>query len=135
MKIAVNTRLLLPNKLDGIGWFTYENLKIITQAHPEHEFIFLFDRKFSDELIFSDNITPEIIYPQSRHPLLWYWWFEHSVPNALRKHKADLFLSTDGYLSLNTDTPQVNVIHDINFKHHPKDLPFLVRHYYNFYFP
>ena len=36
MKIAVNTRLLLPGKLDGIGWFSYETLKRITTGHPEH---------------------------------------------------------------------------------------------------
>ena len=51
MKIAVNTRLLLPGKLEGIGWFTYETLKRITQSHPEHEFLFLFDREYSEEFI------------------------------------------------------------------------------------
>jgi len=47
MRIAVNTRLLLENKLDGIGWFSFESLKRITQQHPEHEFIFIFDGYFS----------------------------------------------------------------------------------------
>ena len=36
MKIAVNTRLLLKNRLEGIGIFTRETLVRITQAHPEH---------------------------------------------------------------------------------------------------
>lgn len=44
MHIVVNTRLLLKNKLEGIGWYTYEVLKRITQKHPEHQFTFLFDR-------------------------------------------------------------------------------------------
>ena len=26
MNIAVNTRLLIRNRLEGIGWFTYESL-------------------------------------------------------------------------------------------------------------
>ena len=52
MRIAVNTRLLLPNKLDGIGFFTYETLKRITKANPEHEFYFIFDRPYSEEFIF-----------------------------------------------------------------------------------
>ena len=56
MNIAVNTRFLIKNKLEGIGWFTYESLKRITQNHPEHQFHFLFDRKFDDEFIFSSNI-------------------------------------------------------------------------------
>ena len=61
MKIAVNTRLLIKNKLEGVGWFAYETLKRITQEHPEHQFYFLFDRKFDKEFIFSDNITPIVI--------------------------------------------------------------------------
>jgi len=40
MKIAVNTRLLLENKLEGIGWFTYETLSRIVKQHPEIEFYF-----------------------------------------------------------------------------------------------
>ena len=44
MKIAVNTRLMLKNKLEGIGWVAYENLKRIVLQHPDVEFYFLFDR-------------------------------------------------------------------------------------------
>ncbi|MCF6364937.1 MAG: glycosyltransferase family 4 protein [Bacteroidales bacterium] len=135
MKIAVNTRLLIENKLDGIGWFTYETLKRITKSHPEHEFFFLFDRKYSDKFIFSDNVTPIVINPPARHPVLWYFWFEFSVKKILKKIKADLFISPDGYLSLSSTVRQISVIHDINFVHRPQDLPFLTRKYYNYFFP
>lgn len=135
MKIAVNTRLLLKDKLEGIGWFTFENLKRITVNHPEHEFYFLFDRKFSDEFIFSKNVHPIIVSPPSRHPLLWIAWFEYSIPKILKKLGIDLFVSPDGYLSLRTEVPQLAVIHDINFYHRPKDLPLSSRLYYQYYFP
>lgn len=135
MEIVVNTRLLLKNKLEGIGWFSYETLKRITIAHPEHHFVFLFDRDFNEEFIFSDNITPLILSPQARHPVLFYWWFEHSVAGFLNKYKPDLFISPDGYLSLHTNVKQLAVIHDLNFEHHPNDLPFLVRKYYHYFFP
>jgi len=135
MKIAVNARLLIPGKLDGIGWFTYETLKRITRSHPEHQFYFIFDRKFSEEVIFSSNVTPVVIPPPTRHPFLWMFWLEVSVPAILRKYNIDLFLSTDGFLSMLTRVPQVAVIHDINFHHRPGDLPFLNRRYYRFYFP
>ncbi len=78
MKIAVNTRLLLKDKLEGIGWFTFESLKRITQQHTEHEFIFIFDRPYSDDFIFGNNITPVVIGPQARHPILYYIWFNYS---------------------------------------------------------
>lgn len=135
MRIAVNTRFLLKNRLEGIGWFTYETMKRITRWHPEHEFIFLFDRDFDPEFVFSDNIEPVVLYPQARHPLLWYMWFEHSVYRFLRKNKIDLFLSPDGYVSLHSDIPQVAVIHDINFYHYPKSLPYFASRYYNKFFP
>jgi glycosyltransferase involved in cell wall biosynthesis len=135
LKIAVNTRLLLTTNIDGIGWFTAETLSRITQQHPEHEFIFIFDRPFDSSLIFSSNITPLIVPPQARHPLLYYIWFEHMIPRALKKSGADIFLSTDGYLSLSSDVPSVLVMHDLNFEHNPEDLPWLASKYLRYYFP
>ncbi len=135
MIIAVNTRLLQKNKLEGIGWFTRETLARITRNHPEHQFLFLFDRPYADEFIFSDNVTPLVVSPPTRHPLLWYVWFEWMIPGVLKKYDADLFLSPDGYLSLSTKVKQLAVIHDLNFVHRPQDLPWLIAKYYNFFFP
>ena len=129
MEIVVNTRLLLKDKLEGIGWFTYETLKRITNEHPDDHFIFLFDRNFDEEFIFADNITPLILSPPARHPLLFYIWFEYAVNSFLNKYNPDLFLSPDGYLSLKANCKQLPVIHDINFEHYPKDLSFAVRKY------
>ncbi len=135
MNIAVNTRLLIKDKLDGIGWFSYETLKRITQKHPEHQFYFIFDRKFDQAFIFSNNIEPIIAVPQSRHPILWYLFFEFGIPKALKKTKADLFLSPDGWLSLKTDIPSIPVIHDLNFNHFPEFIPWHVKKYYYTFFP
>ena len=135
MIIAVNTRLLIQGKLEGIGWFTRETLSRITHDHPEHQFLFIFDRPYASEFIFSDNITPIVLSPPTRHPFLWYIWFELQIPRILKKYKADLFFSPDGYLSLNTRIKQLAAIHDINFAHRPKDLPWLKAKYYNHYFP
>jgi glycosyltransferase involved in cell wall biosynthesis len=135
MKIAVNTRLLLKGRLEGVGWFTAETLRRITCSHPEHQFLFLFDRPFSEEFIFSGNITPIVISPESRHPVLWYKWFEFSVPAVLKKMKADFFLSPDGYLSLAARVPSLPVIHDIGFMHFPEFNPWLTGSYYRHFFP
>lgn len=135
LEIAVNTRLLQKNKLEGIGRFMFETLKRITVNHPEHHFYFIFDREYDDEFLFSDNITPVIIGPKARHPLLFVYWLEESVYKILDGLKIDLFISCDGYLSLRSNVKQVAVIHDINFFHHPKDLGWLVSKYYNYFFP
>ncbi len=135
MRIAVNTRLLLPGKMEGIGWFAYETLRRITRGNPGHEFLFLFDRPWSDEFVFSDNVTPMQVKPPARHPFLWYTWFEYSLPGVMKRWEADLFLSPDGYISLSSGVPSVAVIHDINFMHRPEFHPFLTREYYRRYFP
>src|SRR3972149_5919662 len=142
MIIAVNTRLLLKDKLEGIGWVTYESLKRIKKKQSEHKFLFLFDRPFSEEFIFSDSILPMVIGPQARHPFLWYWWFEQSLPKIFHKHEPDLFLSPDGFLSLSYSAPagmkqykSIPVIHDLNFEYYPQDIPFIARKYYKKYFP
>jgi glycosyltransferase involved in cell wall biosynthesis len=135
MKIAVNTRLLLKDKMEGIGWFTYETLRRITNAQPEIEFIFIFDRKPSEDFIFSDNVTAVVAHPQARHPFLWYLFFEFGVARVLKKYKPDLFLSPDGWLSLRSNTPQLAVIHDLNFEKHPEFLIPIVHKYYKYFFP
>ena len=135
MRIAVNTRLLLKGKLEGIGWFTFESLKRICENHPEHEFLFIFDRPYKDEFIFSDNVIPVVIGPQARHPILYMLWFELSIPIILKKYKADLFLSPDGFISLLSRVPSICVIHDLNYEFYPKDLPLLTTMYYKFFFP
>ena len=135
MRIAVNARFLLANKLEGIGRFTFETLQRITRNHPEHEFIFLFDRPYSPEFIFAPNVTPVVLFPQARHPFLYYWFFNFSVTRALKKYKADLFLSTDGYLSLRTNVPQVAVMHDLAVIHFKEGINKLEEAYYNYFFP
>lgn len=135
MNIAVNCRLLQKGKLEGIGWFMYETLKRITKDHPEHQFYFIFDRPCDPSFIFADNIKTIIVGTPARHPFLWYLWFEWSLPAVLKRINADLLFSPDGYISLRSNLPQIPVIHDINFAHRPKDLPFLTRHYYNYFFP
>ncbi|MCX6189214.1 MAG: glycosyltransferase family 1 protein [Bacteroidetes bacterium] len=135
MKIAVNTRFLIHDKLEGIGRFSYETLKCMVLKHPEHEFIFFFDRPFSQEYLFSKNVTGIILYPPARHPLLFIWYFEWSIFRALRKFKPDVFLSCDGFLCLRSKVPQLAVIHDLAFEHNPEDVSFFARTYYKYFFP
>ena len=129
MKVAVNTRFLLDNRLEGIGKFTFETVRRIVVAHPEVEFYFFFDRPYHEKFIFGPNVTPVVLSPPARHPFLFYIWFEFSVARALEKIKPDVFLSTDGLTCLKTSVPRVTVIHDLAFEHYPKDLGIIVRNY------
>ncbi len=135
MKIAINTRFLLPHKLEGFGWFTHEVVSRIVKNHPEHEFFFFFDRKYDEKFIYADNVTPVVLYPPARRAFLFKIWFEWSVKRALKKYNIDLFFSPDGYLSLGSNVKQVGVIHDLNFEHYPNDLPNWASKYLRTYFP
>jgi len=135
MIIVVNTQLLLKNKLEGLGWFTYEILKRITINNPEHTFYFVFDRAYNQNFIFAPNVKPVILHPPSRHPLLWFLRFEILLPVLLKKLKADIYLSPDGWSTLHTKIPCLQVIHDLNFEHHPEDIPYLITSYFRYFFP
>jgi glycosyltransferase involved in cell wall biosynthesis len=134
MVIAVNTRMLRLNKMEGIGYFTFESFRRITHLHPEHEFIFIFDRPFDKSFIFGDNVKAHVISPPASHPFLWLIWHEWSLCRLLKKISPDLFVSTDGFLSLQSGVKTLAVIHDINFEHYPNDIPFIYRTYYRYFF-
>ena len=135
MKIAVNVRFLLKNRLEGIGWVTYEVLRRMVVAHPEDEFIFFFDRPFDPDYVFGTNVTPIVLSPPARHPILFVLWFEWSVARALRRLKPDVFLSTDNFLTLRTDVPTVLMLHDVSWTHPTSSVGGLVQMYYDFFMP
>jgi len=135
MRIGVNTRLFVKGKMDGIAWVTYEIFKRIVTQHPEHEFVFFFDRQYDPYFIFAPNVKPVIVHPQARHPLLWYLFFECGIKRNLRREQIDLFISPDGWMCLNTKVKTINVIHDLNFEHYPSFIPFFTLKYYKHFFP
>lgn len=135
MRIAINTRILLSSRMEGVARFTYEVIRRIITDHPEDTFILIFDRPFDPIFVQGDNVIPVVIGPPTRHPLLWYCWFEYRIPVVLNKYKADVFLSPDTYGSLRTKVPTILVSHDIAYKHYPEHIPWLTRKYYQYYFP
>ena len=135
MKIAVNTRLLLKDKLEGIGWVAYECLRRMVTSHPEVEFHFIFDREPDPKFIFADNVKSVVLFPPARHPFLYIAFFEFAVARYLRKIKPDMYLSPDGYLSLRSKTKQIAVFHDLNFEHFPQDFPKIHLWHYKKFFP
>lgn len=133
--IAVNTRLMLPDRLEGIGRFADEILKRMVAAHPEAQFSFFFDRDYDERFVYGPNVTAYKLFPPARHPFLFIWFFEYAVARKLRQLQPDVFFSPDGYLSLRSDVPQVPVFHDLAFEHFPEDVKRLEAWHYRRYFP
>jgi glycosyltransferase involved in cell wall biosynthesis len=135
MKIAVNTRFLLKNQLEGYGWFTYEILKRMVAAHPDDEFYFFFDRPYDARFVFAANVKPIVLFPPARHPFLFIWWFEWSVAQALKRIQADVFLSTDSFCTLRTTVPTCLVVHDIAWATGERRVKGLEQWYYETFAP
>ena len=130
MRFVINTRFLIPGKMEGYGYFIEEIFTRIAKNHPEHEFYFLFDRPVPLHYTFSPNVQTVVAGPQTRHPLLWYYWYNRTVPSVLKKLKADVFVSPDGFCSLRTKVPQCLVVHDLAFLHYPS---FILKSHLLFY--
>ncbi len=106
--------------MEGIAVFNWEICRRMAKQHAEHEFYFFFDRKPSSAFIQLDNVTSVILRPQARHPLLWKYWFDTALTNALKKHEIDVFFSPEFYLSKTSSIPSVIVTHDLGFLHFPE---------------
>jgi len=130
MNIAVNTRVLLSHRMEGVSRYIYETTKRIVKLNPQHHFYFLFDRSYDPKFVFEENVNPLIISPPTRHPFLWHCWFEHRLPKVFKKYKIDVFLSPDNFLSLSTDIPTVLVSHDLAYEHFPEQLRFGTKWFY-----
>jgi len=135
LKIAVSSRLLVKNQLEGIGWFNYEVFKRLTEKHSEVDFYFIFDRDYHSDFIFGKNVHPIKVGIPSRHPVLWYKWFHLTIPKLLKRLKPDVFISPDGYIPLNTRIKTLAIIHDIAYMHYPEFVNKTAKHYYKYFFP
>jgi glycosyltransferase involved in cell wall biosynthesis len=136
MKIAVNARLLVKNKLTGAGWFSYQTLKRITQENLYDEFIFFFDRKIESEFVFAPNVRAVRLVPKTFNSFFTWIFFQISLQFALRKYKPDVFFSPESHICLGTKVKSINVFHDIFFERHPQYLDNKLKlHFFKIFFP
>jgi glycosyltransferase involved in cell wall biosynthesis len=117
MTIAVNTRFLLKDYLEGYGYFILESFRLLTKNHPEVDFVFIYDRPQQTDWGWGNNVKQLVVGPAARHPLLWKYWYDFKIPAALKKCGANIFVSPDGFCSMNTNIPQCLVVHDLSFLH------------------
>jgi glycosyltransferase involved in cell wall biosynthesis len=128
-------RFVLPGKLEGIGWYSLETATRMARMHPECSFDWVFDRPFDPALLPGPHVRGHVVGPPARHPLLWYAWFEGSLPGALKRLRPDVFFSPDGYCSLRSRVPTLMTVHDLAFEHYRDHVPRLVGAYYRHFSP
>ena len=136
-RIALNGRLLVPGKLEGIGVFTWKCLQELVRQRPHDEFLLVVDRPHDAMFELGPNVEVRRMPIPGRRPWLLQLWFGWPLRVLLRRWNADVFISLEGPLALGMPArfPQLTVIHDLNFEHHPEWLPPRWARYYRTQFP
>ena len=130
MRIAVNAIFLQKGKLEGYGWFVQEVFSRLANKFPEHEFLFVFDRPFDPDFLFEKNCTGIVVKPAARQVLAFKIWYDFTAASQVKKWKADVWIQPYGFCSLTCTVPQLLMVHDISFKHFPKQVSWHQRLYY-----
>lgn len=115
MIVAVNTRSLADDFPEEYAEYILETYKRIVANNPEHTFIFLVDKKFTQRFIFGSTVKTIVTGPAARYPLLWKFWYDFKLPALLKKYNADVFVSCNGICSLRTKVPQCLLIQELTF--------------------
>ena len=135
MVIAVNAIFFQKDLLEGYGHYATEIFRRLVVAHPEHQFVFVFDRPYSTDFIFAENATAIQVAPAARHVPGFLWWYNVSAALALKKFKPSVWIQPYGFCSLTTAIPQLLVVHDLAFSHFPHQISWHQRWHYRTFTP
>lgn len=135
MVIAVNGIFLQDNTMEGYGQYTAAILQRLAASLPQHQFVVVFDRPYSNHFISSSNIVPILVKPAARHIPAFLYWYNISAVLAVRKFKPDVWIQPYGFCSLTTAIPQILVIHDLAFHAFPESVSWHHRWFYKIFTP
>ena len=135
MKIGVNARFLIKDRLEGFGHYTHEVMSRIVRHHPVDDYHFFFDRKFSTDYLYNDHVNGRVLFPPARHPVLFYIWYQYALRNALHNIAPDVFFSPDNFMPLDLRCPSVITVHDVAYRRYPEAISFAQRNYYAHFMP
>ena len=104
MVIAVNI-----TSTEAYQQFIYETFSRITAQHPEHYFIFIFDKPFNLPFGISENVVTVLI-PPAKISLFSRLINNGKISSLLKKYKADVFVTKKSFLQ--TTVPQCLIAYD-----------------------
>jgi glycosyltransferase involved in cell wall biosynthesis len=135
MHIALNARHLLADRLEGVGVVTDEVMRRIALQHPEDKLDYYFDRKYDHQFVHGPNVSPFVLFPPTRLPILLRFWLNRSVRRHIVQRKPDVFFSPDGFIPLGMAIPKVSMVHDAAFLRHPEFLQTRTSKFYKVWMP
>jgi glycosyltransferase involved in cell wall biosynthesis len=135
MRIALNARHMMQDRLEGIGTVTHEIMSRMVRSHPEDRFDYYFDRPFQSQFIHGPNVMPYVSGPPARLPVLIRYWLKYPVKAEVTRNKSDIFFSPDGFVPLKLKVPKVSIIHDVAFHRYPEYFTPRIRNFYKTWMP
>lgn len=129
MRIAVNAASFINQTFENdknsySGFFLR-----LAISQPKHTFIFIFDKPQQKGTPFPENVVPVMVGPEATTIIKLRIWYHIKIPAALKKHKADIFIS-EKLVSLKTKIPQLLIAPDLSFLHQPS---FINKKHLDFY--
>jgi glycosyltransferase involved in cell wall biosynthesis len=97
MRILIDLRPLLYNCVsEEAKRFIITGLSVVTAENPKNDWFFLVNKSYTDENLF--NISKEKLIVKKSIPgkLGWKIWYKWQIPGIIKKHKADLLITTGG---------------------------------------
>lgn len=132
MHIGINARLLLSNRLEGIGWHAYELITRLIALNPQHQFYLFYDSKKHVIIPKGNNVHAIPLFPPSRHPVLIHAWCEYALRKALKQYRIDVFYSPEVLMPYGIRIPSIITVHDLSPVVMPYSLPWSHRKYYRY---
>jgi glycosyltransferase involved in cell wall biosynthesis len=124
ISVALNIRFIKPEKLDGIGLYSYHITKRLIELCPEIDFHLISDGSAQPEFTQFKNVQWVKLFPPCRIPMLYYQWVK-SLTGYLERNAIDIYIAFDGTLPNKGGykTKLISVIHDLNFIFNPSWAP------------
>lgn len=135
MRVGVSSRLMIPDRMEGIAIVNYHIIKRMAAWHPDDIYDCYYDRSPDKSLFSSPNIYFHHFPPPTRLPFLVRGWLNFPVKMHMNLKGSDVFYSPDGFIPLGMKIPKVGVIHDIAFLRYPEFLPKRNRDFYEKWMP
>jgi glycosyltransferase involved in cell wall biosynthesis len=114
MRIAVNISGFVK---DG---FLMELIQRFAESNDEHSILLLSDKETAGLNIVATNIRVETFSPIIKSNISLKYWYDVKLAAAAKKLKADLLINLGSFCSLGTKLPQLLVMDNLDFIHHPK---------------
>jgi glycosyltransferase involved in cell wall biosynthesis len=116
MRIGVNASPMALDAAADTGNIVTTLLTGLCRLHPEHTFIFFFD-KTPFPLQLPSNVTVIVLPLKERSAWRRSLWREWTLPRALKAQGIELFLGMDGTLPLRSKIPANLFVPDMGFIH------------------